>query len=360
MIIAAHCLNFQKEQQNYLLESLLALAAEFPQHHFLIFCNTEITLPQNLKNISCLLTQPAIKNKLSGQYWYRFKAPGILQRKGVNIFISEAGMLCKKLSIPQYIYLRPENKRNTALNKTDNFPFKYPKLFFSEIKTAEAVLLTEPALEAYIKNKEIPSYPVYHDLPPNYKPISFEEKEAWIDAHNEGCDFFVFHVSEATKAQVLPMLKAFSIFKKWTESTMRLVLMLHCPFTENDIPKFNLYKFRNEVKFINFTTHQIAATLYAAAFLHIYLPEGMADENFALLALQTQTGLLIADKEILKLNFGAAAAYCQLNEKAISEKLLYYYKSDFEKDKLIAEALPLLKHYSLKNSAAKLAAIIGI
>ncbi len=360
MIIAAHCLSYQKQQQNYLLEALLILAAQHPQHHFIILTDKEISLAEDLKNVVQLLVLPAIKNKLSLQYWYRFKMPGVLQSKGVNIFISEAGMLCKNISIPQYIFLRPENKSKSEVKKIDNFAYQYQKLFATQVSRAAAVFITEPALATYLKNNQIPYHTVYHSLLEDYKPVGFEEKESWLNANIEGRDFLVFHVSETTRHQVFHMLKAFSIFKKWTESSMRLILFSHCPFSEGDIPKFYLYKFRKEVEFVNFTDDATAAALYASAFLHIYLPETLADENFALHALQTQTGLLTTDNEIQKLRFGAAAAYCHLNEKAIAEKLLYYYKNDFEKDNLIAEVPTLLKNYTLKNSASQIALHIGI
>lgn len=359
MIIAAHCIIYQKKQQSYLLEVLLNLAAQQPQHHFILLTEIKIPLAENLKNIKCLLMQPAIKNKLSLQYWYRFKMPGILQKNTVNIFISEAGMLCKNLPIPQYLFLSPE-KQQVAARKIDNFAFKYPKLFATQTSRATAIFFTEPFLANVIKNKPTVSYLVYHGLSKKFKPISFEEKESWLDTNKEGCDFFVFHVSETTKGQVLNMLKAFSIFKKWTESTMKLVLLLHTDFTKNDIPKFNLYKFREEVELVNFKEEASAAALYAAAFLHIYLPTSLADENFPLHALQTQTGLLTTDNESQKLRFGSAAAYCGLNHKSIAEKLLYYYKNDFEKDSLIAHATDLLKNYSLANSTAQIAASIGL
>lgn len=359
MIIAAHCLTYPM-QQSYLLKAMLALAAQQPQHHFILLTETEITFAGNLKNIECYIMQPAIKNKLSLQYWYRFKMPGILQNKTATIFISEAGMLCKNLTISQYLFLSPENKQPQAARKFDNFAYRYPKLFATQVSRAEAVFITEPFLAEVIKDKKIPCYTVYHGLPVNYQPFSFEEKENWINHNQEGYEFFVFHVSETTKEQLLPMLKAFSIFKKWTESSLKLVLMLHIPFSEKDIPKFNLYKFREEVSFVNFTDDASAAALYASAFLHIYLPAFLADENFALNALETKTALLTTDKESQKIRYGSAAAYCSLTEKAIAEKLLYYYKNDFEKDNLISHAGDIIKKYTLKNSAVQIALQINL
>ena len=360
MIIAVHCLNFQKQQQNYLLDVILFLAAQKAQHHFIIFTETQISLADNLKNVEWIPVQPAIKNKLSLQYWYRLKMPGILKNKKVNIFISNAGMLCKNIIIPQYLFIRPEIKSKNEIRKIDNFIFQYPKLFATQSNRAQAIFITNPALAYLNKNKKIPCYTVYHGLCEAYKPIGFEEKNNWIDKHMDGFDYFVFHVSETTKAQVMPMLKAFSIFKKWTESNMKLVLLLHFPFSENDIPRFNLYKYRKEIDLINFADDAKAATLYACAFLHIYLPGSLANENFALHALKTGTALLTTDNEIQKQRFSSAAAYCNLNDKAISEKLLYYYKSDVEKDNLIARAAPILKNYTLKNSAAQIATHIDI
>ena len=360
MIIAAHCFYFQNQERNYLLNLLLALAEEKPHHHFIIFTDTEIPSIKTVKNVEGLVMQPVIKNKLSLQYWYRFKMPGILQNKGVDVFISEAGMLIKKITIPQYLFIRPENKRQSEVGKISNFAFQNPKLFSTQVSRAAGVFITEPALNIYIKNKQIPTCPVYYGLSKIYKSIGFEEKDAFTNTHTEGFDFFVFHVSETTKKQVMPMLKAFSIFKKWTESSMKLILFTHFPFSESDVPKFNLYKFRNEVVFKNFEDNAAAATLYASAFLHIYLPDTLADENFPLHALQTQTGLLTTDIEYEKERFGSAAAYCSLNEKAIAEKLLYYYKNDFEKENLIAEAAPLLKNYSLENSSVQITKVLDL
>lgn len=357
MIIAAHCLNYPK-QQSYLLQAMLALAAQQPQNNFLIFSETKIDFPKNLKNIACYSMQPAIKNKLSLQYWYLFKMPLILKNKKVSIFISEAGMLCKNLNIPQYLFLSPENKQ--ANLKPLNLAYQYPNLFAKQVNNAKAVFITEPFLTEVVKNKKTPCYPVYHGLPKNYQSYNFEEKEIWINDNREGYEYFVFHVSATTKAQLLPMLKAFSIFKKWTESSLKLVLLLHIPFAEKDIPKFNLYKFRKEVSFVNFIDDAMAAPLYACAFLHIYLPGNLADENFPLHALQTKSTLLTVDTEAQKMRFGSGAAYCSLQEKYIAEKLLYYYKNDFEKENLAVQVETILKNYSLQNSAAQMAYYLNL
>jgi len=360
LTIAAHIILSPKADQNYLLDNIIFWAKNSPADHFIIFSD-DISFADTLPagNITPVLIKPAIKNNLSFYYWYNLKLPSLLKRYDANAFISGSGAISLRTNIPQYLFLRESFSRSHDKHRHKKYLLKYFPRFAEK---AAAIFTTEKYIAAALQKrfpqvtKEI--FTPYHALSEIYQPLSWEEKEAITATFTSGNDYFVHYLSANTQHSVRMMLKAFSIFKKWQKSSMKLVFLVDNLQAEGLVPDMGLYKYRDEVLFIPAGADN-RSMLLAAALSALYLPKYIHGENFGLNALQCNVPLIVPEMEDLKLSFGDAALYAGSDETSIAEKMLLLYKDETLRKTLLESGSTLLLNYDLEKSASEIWNVIN-
>lgn len=107
--------------------------------------------------------------------------------------------------------------------------------------------------------------------PTNSAPADWETRETTKNSYTDGCEYFIFSTAEPAAADLLYLFKAFSVFKKWQKSSMKLVIT-NVP--EVLLPELETYRYRNDVVLLQNIDHQEILSIVAGAYSMVYpVPE---------------------------------------------------------------------------------------
>jgi glycosyltransferase involved in cell wall biosynthesis len=101
--------------------------------------------------------------------------------------------------------------------------------------------------------------------------LSWTAAESVKTQYTGGRSFFLFPGDISEDHQLVDLLKAFSVFKKWQQSNMQLVMAgSRTAWTETLEEKLKTYKFRNDTVLLTGVPHADMARLVAASYALVY------------------------------------------------------------------------------------------
>jgi glycosyltransferase involved in cell wall biosynthesis len=348
MIIAAQ-ITSNPNAYSFLAEQISLLAKTHAEHQFILFTELVTAITKGEDNITQIIITPKIKNSLLLHYWHNYKLPYLLKKYKANIFISENTILSLNTLVPQMMIIDDIS----TLKKSGSFRHKYARYLHKNLskflKRANLIITTDKYLEEILK-KKYPDFSdkissIYPNLANNYMPISWQQKESIISTYTDDRDYFIYPVTLHTKQNIITALKAFSIFKKWQKSSMKLVFLLKNVSKENLVKDFHLYRYKDDVKMIDAENNEAFKQLISAAYALIYLPQNENIEYFTLNAMQCEVPVITTHTDLNKSIFANAVLYNAVNEKALAENMALVYKDEIIRNNQIKKALLLTAKY---------------
>ena len=353
MTIAAHITDGNLFGSSFLTAYLPQLAAQHPQHHFIFFTEQPLQTTA-VANITQVSISPAIKNSLLLHYWYNFKLPVLLKKYNASVFISEINVLPLKIKITSILLIHnvPQVKKSSIFK--NNYKRYLQKYFSRSLKKTNSVVCTAHYLEKeliskfnFAKQKTTCIHPPIHAA---FKPIPWQQKENTLQQYSGEKDYFLYPVSLITKENILPALKAFSLFKKWHKSSMKLVLLSGTDMQDTMLVKdFDLYKYKDDVAIIFTDNKKEVANITASAYAMIYLPQHAHIEYFALEAMQAEVPVITCSNQLTKDMYGQAVIYTGINGKDNSESMIHLYKDENLRNEMIKKGVLHTAGYSDKD-----------
>lgn len=339
MTIASHLAFINSPDEDNLFTAILYLAKTHPSDRFIIFVPKKVSLLGKLPgNVTELVV--SLNNAITRSAWFNFKLPSILKDFKVSFFVSSYGLLSKRLGLPQYLFINTLDLSKiteaslTVAAKifcTQKYILNEMEKKFSALKNKTELLLFEPTSKT--------------------AELDLAEKRLIQERFTGGDEYFIVAVTIQTKSQVVPALKAFSIFKKWQKSSMKLVLLLIDVEERGIIPAFDQYKFKSEVVVAD---HRHSGPLMGAAYAFIYLPLREHSSCLGLEALSAGVPLIVCEHESLEASYGDAAMYTKLEPKAIGACMQELYKDEKMRASLIREGKTAMSAYNTASSSDQL------
>ena len=342
----------QNNEQSLLLAAIKNISKNNADDTFILFI--ERTLEELPTNCKQFLITPKPKNKLILYYWYNYKLPKLLLKQAVNIFVSDAPILAPSLNIKQFLFVS-----DIFFKKNKNHFFK--KKTIAAINAAENIFVTDDYMAALLTDRyaantnKIES--LYFDMTTKKANFSWNELEATKESYTNGVDYFLFPVSDSSSKKIITVLKAFSQFKKWQKSSMKLLFLLENIREENLIDDFKNYKYRSDVIIIiqnDENVLPIVASSFAMVFFGSY-----TDVNVAFLAFQNNIPVIAADNRVNNLLFKNAVMYSDISEDQLAIKIQLIYKDELQKNVIIQQTSSLLEKYNTNEAAQKMFQIIS-
>ncbi len=244
----------------------------------------------------------------------------IVKKKPPGLLIS-GGASATGLSIPEYMLVTDlQQTTSDELRKVNRWivPSVYMKdLLIKRGMDAECVII------ARLLPGEL------------YAPATWEERESLKQELAGGKEYFIVNAEDTSGERIVNMLKAFSLFKKWQQSNMQLLLA-----NPEDAPKIRAllqkYKYRDDIKVISSATAAEQATLIKAAMAYICLPENDITGYSTAMALQCNVPAITYDIGAVPETGGEAVLYADPgNSEDIAGKMIKLSKDEKLRAQLI-------------------------
>jgi glycosyltransferase involved in cell wall biosynthesis len=192
-----------------------------------------------------------------------------------------------------------------------------------------------------------------------FQPINWSMRQQVKIDYTEGSEYFFVLQSFQFIDDIVLMLKAFSGFKKWQQSSMKLVLAgkLYIPQSDWE-DKLNTYKYREDVLVYNKLPEDEMAKLLAGAYACIHLPKKDNDLLPLLQSIQCHTPVISSEtlsvKEYIN-HVGLIAAY---NYDEISKRMVLMYKDENMRNNLQENCTLQAENFSKEKALQLLQTVI--
>lgn len=215
---------------HYSHEILKALVHNNPDHEFLFLYDRP--LQQVLVEHPRVLHEvipPATRQPLALAYWYHIRASRRVKSWGADVWLQPYGMASFFSKVPQLMIVHDL----AAFHFPQSIPWYHRWLyqFFTKkaLQNASAVAAVSPAIRADIEHqfqslvhKQIQILPgAARNI---FQPVEWELANKIKEKYTGGQEYFLVAGSIHSHKNLLTLLKAFSIFKKWQKSNMKLVI----------------------------------------------------------------------------------------------------------------------------------------
>jgi glycosyltransferase involved in cell wall biosynthesis len=339
MKIVAHI--SKQEKNESLLLTILRAIEQNSKRAFLLFSDETIN---NLDSKDCVqLPAPKNNSKFAQFFWYKFKLPSLLKKEKDFVFISELGNIMHNATYPQFLFFASVDFKTN--------PNKYfKKVFIAALQNAKHIFVAENFIKEILIN-EFALLPekittTYYGV---IKKNIFSSNDVSLkikDTYSNGYDYFLFEVNQSSADKLLILLKAFSLFKKWQKSALKLGLLLQNISEENLIHNFTNYKYKDDIFFVKVDAEALVASAFACIHFTNY-----AANSLSFVALQNRVPVIAVENNTNNSIFENAALFCTLSEKSLSEKMQLLYKNEYIRNEITANGLALLQKYNATTAS---------
>lgn len=343
---------------SYTHKVIVSLARQYDEHQFIFFLDCAINSPVCLpENVSTVIITPAPTNLLLLKWWYDIKVPLALKKYRADTFIGTYGLCSLTTKVRQLLIVHDLAFLHYPVSLSKQNLLFYKKFTSLFLKKAAAIAV----FSDFIKKEIIGKYAISDQkitvtslaADNSFQPLSWEEREKVKEQYAEGCDYFVFTGGLDPKKNIINLLKAFSIFKKWQKTNMKLVVAGNIEKYKDQVEKLNSYKYKNEIHLTaNLSEEDLAkitAGAYAMIFPSFYEGFGMP----ALEAMQCEVPVITSVDGSMAEIAGDAALYVNLEDPAeIAEQMKRIFKDEQLRNKLIAAGKERVKIYNMDKTIA--------
>jgi Glycosyl transferases group 1 len=341
MKIVAH-ISSKIHQESILYRLLIDVCNKNNQIEILLFAEEAIEPVVNNLSFTKITLKP--NRKLGMFIWTHYTLPALIRKSKPSIFINEYGYSNSAIGLDNYLFFS-----NVDFTKSNLYTSK--KSLQKALHTCKRIFVTE----LFIKNLLETSYKVppekivttYYELQNNNCLLGNEEKETIKNEYSEGVDYFLFEIDEQSSAHLMIVLKAFSQFKKWQKSSIKLLFLVEHDNATSLINNFQNYKYKEEVFFVNRNKTDYK-NIVAASFLMLYF-SAYKPNSIAFCAMQNNIPIVAVDNEINRSLFAEAVLYAAATDASVAAQIQFLYKDEYANKALQLEAIELLKIYNSKK-----------
>jgi len=289
--------------------------------------------------------------QLGLKWFYEVHLPSLVKKLNADVVIHLNGILSSSVKQPQLIVLPGlDALQNTSVKKSAQSQYINKKLS-SALAKASALITYSAPVKTFIEERgeasgSITIIPVAAEE--FFKPVEWEQKELLKAEHTGGSEFFLINRNFTRQEDLLQLLKAFSVFKKWQQSSMKLVIAGALLFDEAD-EKIATYKYRNDVKIIPVLPAQEYATLLACSYCFLHLSADETDLLAVMQAMQSGTAVITNTNHSYKTIFGENVLYNEDGDpQTLGNNLIRIYKNEQLRNLVIRGSLQLANsvHYN--------------
>jgi glycosyltransferase involved in cell wall biosynthesis len=362
MRIAVNAIFLQKDHLegygHYVNEIFSRIVQQHPEHEFIFVFDR----PYDEKfifssNVKAMVVSPAARHPLAFKYWYDVKLPRALRPYKIDVLVQPYGFCSLTTSIPQILVVH-----DLAFLHYPKFISWYQRLYYNLFtksflkKAKQVVAVSDFTRSDIIKYYQISSQKlsvVHGAARKDFVPLSWFDREDVKAGFSDGREYFLFIGGIHPRKNLMNLLKAFSLFKKWQQSNMKLLVVGRLAWQYDDIlQKLKTYKYRDDVVLLGYQPEEQLALLTASAYALVY-PSYFEGFGLPILeAMQAETPVITSDTSSMPEIGGNAALYADpADPDAIAKQMLFLYKNEAERTGLVGAGTIRAKEFSWDKSA---------
>lgn len=308
-------------------------------------------------NINRLLVTPAARHPLSFTYWYDVKATAAVKRWKADVWFQPYGFCSITSRVPQVLIIH-----DLAFKHYPAYISWYQRLYYrwftpAFIKKAQKLI----TVSNFSKEDIAKTYRVGDGkmvvIPgaarQGFVPLEWEEKQAVKDGYADGREYFLFVGGIHPRKNLITLLKAFSHFKKWQHSNMKLLVAGRMAWQYEDLlEKLKTYKYREDVLLLGYLPEMQLQRVTAAAYALVY-PSWFEGFGLPILeAMQAGVPVICSNTSSMPEVAGDAAILTDpSNYEAMGKEMIALYRNESIRNAFVEKGLQRAKAFSWDETA---------
>lgn len=315
-------------------------------------------------NVKTILVKPTARHPLSFKIWYDITAPIALRSYKPDVWIQPYGFCSLTAKIPQVLILHDL----AFLHFPQFIPWHqrwYYQMFTKKFLHKANSIVT---VSDYSKKDMIDHFKIKNEkinvvngaANKNFKALSWQEKELVKETFSDGKEYFLCTGGIHPRKNVMNLLKAFSLFKKWQQSNMKLLVVGRLAWQYEDLlQKLKTYKYRDDVVLLGYQPDEQLVKITGAAYAMVY-PSFFEGFGLPILeAMQSEVPVITSNTGCMPEIGGDAALYANPNDPdAIAKQMLHIYKDEILRSRLITAGIMQAAKFNWDKAANELWEII--
>ena len=264
-------------------EVLRRMVVAHPEDEFIFFFDRPFD-PDYVfgTNVTPIVLSPPARHPILFVLWFEWSVARALRRLKPDVFLSTDNFLTLRTDVPTVLMLHDVSWTHPTSSVGGLVQMYYDFFMPRFLKKADRII----AVSEFVKSDALRAYPflpsekiavVYNACRAEFRPLSDFEKTATKAKYTEGVDFFVFVGAVHPRKNVHRLIAAFSLFKKQTNSVMKLVIVGRFAWQTGDVrAAFETSDFQKDIIFTGYVPNEDVPLLVGAAtaVTYVSLAEG--------------------------------------------------------------------------------------
>lgn len=351
MIIAINTIQLQTNTINFdvdfLVELMLHKAKQEPENQFVFIVNTPVEASALPTNCTTELVRKEPASTSSLLLFSSVTLPALLKKLKADIVFQVAGYGCITGNVEQVVFV------NTALS-TKALAVKKSLQKASKIIVGSEMLQNELPQKSQISNSKFQIISgAAHAI---FKPLNYIETNVVKDGYADGREYFLAVASAFTFHEFINLLKAFSAFKKWQKSSMKLIVIGHIADYKNQLSeKIATYKYREDVELLDSEPLDVEAKLFGAAYAVLSLANESQYYIPILQAFQANVPVICAENSSFSEAINNAVLTVAKDDvEALANQMKLLYRDENLRSQIIAAGQAMAELHTYENTYQQL------
>lgn len=337
------------------------MVRQHPEHEFLfVFDRPYDSKYLYAPNVKAIIVPPAARHPLAFFMWYNVKAPAALRSENIDVWVQPYGFCSLTTKIPQVLVVHdlsfihfpkfiPWYHRRYYQFFTKRFLGKAKKIVTVSQYTKEDIIA------AYKINPE--KIDVVHGAArENFRGMSWFDREEMKEGFAGGTEYFLFTGGIHPRKNLMNLLKAFSLFKKWQQSNMKLLVAGRLAWDyEFILEKLRTYRYRDDVVLLGYQPDQELARITGGAYALVY-PSYFEGFGLPVIeAMQAEVPVITSNTSSMPEIGGDAALYADPSKpEEIAKHMQHVYRDEILRTSLIEKGKVQAAKFSWDKAADEL------
>lgn len=353
--------NLREGFGHYAAEVLKRMVIQHPEDDFLLVYDRPWETPfLEASNLTSILVSPAARHPLSFKYWYDVKASKAVKKWKADVWFQPYGFCSLTSRIPQVLMIH-----DLAFLHYPKYISWYQRAYYrwftpAFIRKAKKLI----TVSEFSKNDIVKSYRTSNDhiqvIPgaarTAFQPLDWEARQVVKDGYADGREYFLFVGGIHPRKNLLNLLKAFSHFKKWQHSNMKLLVAGRLAWQYDDLlEKLKTYKYREDVVLLDYLPEDQLQRVTAAAYALVY-PSWFEGFGLPILeAMKCEVPVICSNTSSMPEVAGEAALLVDpADPDAIAKEMLSLYRNEGIRNAFIEKGIQRAACFSWEDAAESL------